>query len=188
MANQKKKINESNSYLTMITNTDSIGSVFCWLANVWGRGSHLKWSPQLNPPRTRGEAVYSSVSAVMTSMIGSATTVLSSCIRDNMGVAHPSVTSQWLSRKINTWQQQQQQHQNTHKYQAHNENKHVSLLDSFALLIKSSTDQCLHILTSCWFISSIIYNKLTWLSCTVKFSVLLFTRIKLSLMVEVIKG
>ena len=50
-----------------------------------GIGSHLKFRPQLKPPRTKGLGEYWNVSALIMSIIGVTTRVLSPLILDNSG-------------------------------------------------------------------------------------------------------
>lgn len=64
---------------------------------------HLKFNFQLNPPQVMSEAViYSKVSSEITSMIGQTTVFLFSTILANRGSNHPSVHSQWASKKVMT--------------------------------------------------------------------------------------
>lgn len=72
------------------------------LSSDMGTGSHLKCKPQLNPPRTIGEGLYTSVSALMMSMTGQTTVFLFSLMGVSRGWSHASFTSQWLSRNTNT--------------------------------------------------------------------------------------
>lgn len=69
-----------------------------------GRGtrSHLKCSPQLNPPRTTGDELYASVSALMISITGHTTVCRSSRMTASKGCSHITFTSQWLSRNTKT--------------------------------------------------------------------------------------
>ena len=97
---------------------DSLGSNGCktyvmgliissFVANMaGGTFSHLKWRPQLNPPRTSGLEEYSKVSALIMSMIGMTTAVRfgppASTNRLTIGSSQPSFTSTWLSRNTRT--------------------------------------------------------------------------------------
>uniref|UniRef100_A0A182KHP4 Uncharacterized protein n=1 Tax=Anopheles christyi TaxID=43041 RepID=A0A182KHP4_9DIPT len=59
----------------------------------FGRLSHLKCKPQLNPPRTKGLAVYTNVSELMISITGIASIVRSCLIRANNGSIQATFTS-----------------------------------------------------------------------------------------------
>lgn len=64
---------------------------------------HLKFNFQLNPPHVISDAVtYSKVSSDITSIIGHTTVFLFSTIRAKRGSNHPSVHSQWASKKVIT--------------------------------------------------------------------------------------
>lgn len=67
------------------------------------RVSHEKCSPQLKPPFTIGDAVYSKVSDLMMSIIGHTTVFLSFAIRLRSGGSQSTFTSQWLSRNTRTY-------------------------------------------------------------------------------------
>lgn len=72
--------------------------------SLWGTRYQRKLSFQLNPPQVMSEAgMYSKFSSLMTSMMGQTTLVRSSTILAIKGSNHPTVHSQWASRKVMTW-------------------------------------------------------------------------------------
>jgi len=84
------------------------------LSSAGGTGSHLKWRPQLKPPRTTGEGEYTSVSAEMMSMTGQTTVRWSRRSSSSSGCSHAAFTSQWLSRNISTSPGEGDTHTRTH--------------------------------------------------------------------------
>lgn len=74
------------------------------LRRDFGILSHLKWRPQLNPPRTKGDEEYWSEFGLIISMIGVTTWLNGSCaIRANIGSNHFLFTSTWLSKNTKTY-------------------------------------------------------------------------------------
>ena len=73
-----------------------------------GKSSHRKCMPQLNPPRTSGEASYTKESWLMMSITGMATVVGSAEIRSSSGSSQSVFTSQWESKNTTTWKEEAQ--------------------------------------------------------------------------------